>query len=183
MHRTDLSDQIPGFIDLATSRLARDLRSSFNEKMIDPYSVSANPQTLPADFRGIRSLAVNTDSGAASLRYVGSHELNRYANNDGEPQVYSIRGRELWVRPYQARDYQLNYYSAPEALSAETSSNDILLEYPYLYLYASLIEANIYVQDEANAARMASIYTEELERVNDESKKARTGDAPAMRSV
>lgn len=183
LHRNDLSAQIPGFIELATVRLARDLRSMFNEVYLDPFTVNADPMPLPQDFRNIRSLAVKADRGPATLRSVGSHGLNRYGNNGGEPLVYTIRGRDLHIRPYQARDYILNYYAAPAELTSGTSENDVLTNYPYLYLYASLVEAYVFIQDTEREQAMIVTYTSELELVNREAKLSRTGDAPAMVSA
>ncbi len=182
MHRTDLAGNIPGFISLATARLARDLRSVFNETF-EEISVAADPTPLPDDFRAMRSIAQNTNGGSTSLRYVGAHEITKYRNNDGQAMVYTIRGREMQIRPYQAGTYTVDYYNAPAALTTTADTNDVLENYPYLYLYATLIEGYIFIQDESMAASMLNIYSTELEAVNAESKKSRTGDAPAMRAV
>jgi hypothetical protein len=138
---------------------------------------------VPVDFRTMRSIAQLTAGGSTALRYVGSHELNRYSTNDGQAQVYSIVGRDILLRPFQAGNYQFDYYNAPADLLSPTSENLVLTNYPYLYLYASLIEGYVYIQDDQLAGNMISVYSSELEAVNLESKKSRTGDAPAMRAV
>lgn len=181
LHRTDLTAEIPGFIELATARIGRDLRSTWNTQYT-VITVSSDPYILPLDFQTIRSLAVKADRGPVSLRSVGTHELNKFGNS-GEPQVYNIRGRNLAIKPYQARDYEIEYFARPPALVSAASENDVLTQLPYLYLYASLYEAWVYLQDEQLAQAMLSIYTSETDIVNREDAKARTGDAPAMRAV
>lgn len=183
LHRTDMAGVIPGFIELATARLARDLRSTYNEQYVT-VDVNADPMPLPDDWQAFRAVAQESNRGTPfPLRYVGSHEIGRYSTTGGGAQVYTIVARNLMVRPYQAGNYQYNYYNAPAALTAGGSENDVLTNLPYLYLYASLVEAYIYLQDETLAGNMIGVYNGELEAVNLEAKKSRTGDAPAMRAV
>ena len=183
LHRNDLGGVIPGFIELATARLARDLRSTYNE-VYETVAVNADPMPLPDNWQAFRAVAQVTNGGTPwPLRYIGSHEIGKYSTTGGGAQVYSIVARNLQIRPYQAGDYQYNYYEAPATLTLGSDTNPVLTNLPYLYLYASLVEAFIYIQDESLAANMISVYNGELSAVNLEAKKSRTGDAPAMRAV
>ena len=181
MHRSDLTGDIPGFISLATQRLGRMLRSQVNQTIAILQPVTATSD-LPANYRGMRALYAQESRGPVALSSVSTHRITRFANT-GSPAAYSITGKKLTIAPFRAGDFELHYYNEPAELVSGTSENAVLDEYPYLYLYASLVEANIFLQNPDQAARMLSIFTGEVHDVNSQSMYASAGDAPAVIGV
>ena len=178
MHRTDLATQIPGFIDLATQRLGRMLKSQVNEITVD-FQPTENPSLLPADFRGMRSVYSLEDRGPVALQSQSISRITRFRDS-GSPAAYNVQGKSIRIAPFRAGTYELHYFAEPGELSGPTSENAVLDEYPYLYLYASLVEANIFVKDPDQAQAMLQIFSSEVFEVNAMSGAARAGDAPQM---
>ena len=180
-HRTDLSMQIGGFIDLATARIGRDLRSDWNFKTIEA-AINSVPYEMPADFREVRLISSPQGAGTLQLRSAPAHEFSKVSGS-GLPAWYRLTGRLLHIAPFQARNYTIEYWTTPDALELSTDTNDVLEQYPYLYLYGALVEAGIYLQDPDMELRYRDKYLEDLGIVNAESAQRRTGDAPAMRAI
>lgn len=181
MHRKDLTAQIPGFISLATARLGRMLKSQVNEitSTINPVT---NPSPLPQDFRGMRLITAAESRGPVPLQSQSATRINRFSDN-GSPAAYSISGKQITIKPFREGIYTITYFAEPAALTAGGSENDVLDEYPYLYLYACLVEANIFVQDPEQANAMLQIFSSEVFEVNAMSGAARAGDAPQVQGV
>ena len=180
-HRTDLSNVIDFVIDFSTKRIGRDLRSQENEVAI-PFTPAVNPAPLPADFQALRHVTYDADRGAVTLRSVSTHFLTRFSDT-GQPQVYSIKAKEIYIAPFQVRDFVVTYWQTPAALIAASDTNPVLDEYPYLYLYAALIEVYTWAQDDTQRDRALSLYSTEIELQNKQAAKADQGDAPQMQAV
>lgn len=180
-HRTDLAADIPGFIALATDRLGRMLRSQANQTIAILQPTTAT-SALPTNYRGMRALYSSESRGPVPLSSVSTHRIARFATT-GSPAAYSITGKQITIAPFRAGDFEIHYYNSPDELTSGTTENAVLDEYPYLYLYASLVEANIFMQNPDQAARMLSIFTGEVRDVNAQSQYATAGDAPAVIGV
>jgi hypothetical protein len=182
-HRGDLVTQIPGFIDLATKRLGRDLRSAANEKVID-FAVVSNPQQLPIDYAQIRSLVY---PGANGNVWISATPMKMAANaqqlpQSGQPMYYSIASKQITITPSALGAYKLDYWCEPAALAIDSDTNQVLIDYPDLYLYATLAEAFFYIQDGDLHKASKDQYREELRMINIQTEQSNAGSAPAMRA-
>ena len=101
MHRVDLTAEIPGFIELARTRINRDMR--VRENIIQATETpTVNPRPLPADFLEMRDIYYLPDSGRLTLQLVGRKQLNSANSALGstvQPQFYSIDGTQLETQP------------------------------------------------------------------------------------
>jgi hypothetical protein len=183
IHRTDLTAEILGFIDLTTKRLGRDLKSLENEKTLDPFTMATNPQVLPADFVTLRELTYESGSGVVFMKAAGLRELARYSGSraGNNPVYYAVKGRSIQVAPTRLGDFQLTYFSSPLELAAGTDTNAVLMTFPYLYLYAALMEAFFFIQEEKGHQMARANYLTELRAANISAEKARVGTAIASR--
>lgn len=181
MHRGDLTNNIPGFVDLATQRLGRMLKSQVNEITAN-INPTVNPSPLPADYRGMRAVYSMEDRGPVTLQSQNISRINRFANT-GSPTAYNVQGKAILIRPFREGTYELHYFAEPAALGSAASENAVLSEYPYLYLYACLVEANIFTKDPEQASAMLEILAGEVFEVNAMSGAARAGNAPQMMGV
>jgi hypothetical protein len=181
LHRTDLTTDIPGFIELATARLGRDLRSDWNF-VVSEVAISAVPYQLPEDFRELRAITTPEGAGTLQLRSMPTHEYNKVSGSS-TPAWYRITGRGLDIVPFQARNYTLEYWGTPASLELGSSTNAVLTYYPFLYVYACLFEGAIFLQDAVMEAKYRDVYQGEVSLVNAESAQRRMGDAPTMRAI
>ena len=67
------------------------------------------------------------------------------------------------------------YFSNPSALVIDTDTNDVLTNYPYLYLYAALVEGFFYTQDAGGREKALENYTSEVSELNRQSANADAG--------
>ena len=181
MHRTDLTGDIPGFIDFATVRIGRMLQSASNEAVAN-LVVTTNPTPLPLDYARMRSVTQAQTGGDRTIFPVGSARFNHFGSS-GVSAVYHIQGKLIEFAPLGAGTYVLDYFQIPAALTSGASTNQVLEDLPFLYLYASLVEANIFVQDPEQSNAMLAIFTAEVEDENRRTSAANAGGMPAVHGV
>ncbi len=179
MHREDLGQQISSiFIPFATQRIGRDLRSQANNAVID-FEMTANPETLPINFADIRSLSIDDNHGQRLIRSGTLNEMAQYSNAGGRAIYYQINADMLSVSPAQLGTYKLDYFAYPEPLLTDESTNAVLSAYPYLYLYAALVEGFFYTQEPGGHDKAMAQYLSEIEKINKQSASVRGGSMPA----
>jgi hypothetical protein len=162
--RTDLTTQIPLFIQLAENRLRRDLRTRPMLKVVTTLTTASDPTVaLPSDFLEMRDLHIES-SPIQTLVY--QNPSNFYRNtkastaDSGAPKFYTVMGSEFQFAPIPDSAYTLKmvYYASPSYLSSSVSSNVFLANSPDLLLYASLGEAEPYLMNDARIATWAQLY-------------------------
>lgn len=173
-------DRQDTFIQLSHSRIFRDLRAQ--ENVVQVTLVPTVPLIdLPADFIDVRELSAQNGSRRVVLSSVGRHRFALSASQTGFPVVYSIIGDQIEVAPKTLPASMTLWYwqKLPEPIGP-TDTNVILTTYPYLYLYAMLIEGSVYIQDDTMRAIAVDTYTSEVGRVNGQADRSRFGEAPVI---
>ena len=178
-HRPDLLERTQNvFIPFSSRRLGRDLRSMDNETVATlDRDVLGDPMALPDDFGSIRSLWFDGQNGPHRLRSRDEAQITRQAKSGAIPRFYMIRDDGITIRPLTGALFTLSYHTVP-VLDATNDTNDVLTNYPYLYLYAALVELQVFAQDDEQRARAVQTYSEEIRIVNRQVARARA-DAPA----
>ncbi len=182
-HRNDASvdNNIVQFIGFTTQRLGRDLRSQFNTVTREPVVGTENPIPLGADFREMRIASYPLDGGGnVDLKAVPVHLLERVTAIGTTPRVYTVVGTDMILKPFQVKVITITAWVEPPALDAGDAENDVLTNYPFVYLYGSLIELHTWTQDPALRAEALANYNSEVGLINDQSAASDLGDAPAM---
>ena len=180
MHRDDLQPQIELFVQLAHSRIMRDIRS---RGMIEDetLTMTTNPQPLPEGLLDLRELGSVNGNPRYTLRSVGRSQIERYSNGSGRPQVYSMIGKNVEIAPYsEGIELRIIYYKAFPFFTNDEDTNSILEQFPDLYLYGTLIEANKFIQDAEQRMVAIEFYQTERETVNMEETSSRYGEAPQI---
>lgn len=160
--RTDLTDQIPDFISLAERRMRREVRI---RQMLVSAELTAtagnNKVTLPTDFLEARDFVV-VGNPTQPLNYVSPSALSRNAvsSTSGKPTEYTILAEQFQLSPAPDFAYTLSllYYAAPDFLSDSNASNEFLVNVPDMLLYASLLEAEPYIMNDARLQTWIAMY-------------------------
>lgn len=164
-HRGDLSDQIDIFIMSAESRINRLLRVSLMEKMVTTTTPSSLVK-VPADFLELRNFEV--DGRAASMTTLPVLDRDR----DSQKLQIALSGSHFELRPtiYPENPVgiKINYYAKIPTLIGTTSENELLENYPFLYLYACMLEASLFTQDDNRISVWKSAFEFEIEQSNDQ---------------
>lgn len=178
--RSDVSARIPEFITLAEMDIARNLRKRVTR---DTLTLDSDAVALPADCAELRSVRhssalrffpinITTPTALADLRCAGS----------GVPQYAAVVDNTLLldVTPDTDYDTEIIYYEALTPLSDTEPTNATLTSAPDLYLFATLKEAELYLEhDERNPVWTAK-YLKALTDENNARERAELGATPTV---
>ena len=160
--RSDLTAQIPTFIQFAENILRRELRIRQMLKVVTT-TTTANDSTvsLPSDFLQMRDIHLVTNP-IQTLEYITPSNFyrNTWSTTTGLPKQYTALDTDFQLAPIPDSNYtvQMLYYAAPTYLSNTNTSNVFLANCPDLLLYASLAEAEPYIMNDARLQTWAALY-------------------------
>jgi hypothetical protein len=141
---------------------------------------SAGAATLPADYLMWRRVTW-TGSTRVELQYVHPSYLQAaYPSSPSDvPRIFTIEGSTLKVRPLDTTALEFDYFQKVPALSDSAPANWLLTAHPDLYLFGSLVEAEMFGVNDERAplwkARRDEIF-DEIEKLSN-----KTRGAGAMR--
>ena len=155
LNRSDLTDRLDEFIELAEASLNRNLRT---RDMLVRTTTTASAQYigLPADFLEMQNIELTSTSPPKRLIYATSDRSDdirwQKDNTTGTPIYYTIEGDAIQLMPTPDADYtlQINYYKTLPAMS-DSGDNWLLVSHPDIYLYSVLMQASPYLMDPESA--------------------------------
>jgi hypothetical protein len=160
--RSDLTSQIPDFINLAEQRLRRDLRLRQMLKVATATTtVDDSTVSLPSDFLAMKDLHIDGNPvRVLQFQNTSNFFRNSRSSDKGVPTMYTLLGSEFQFAPYPDAVYTLRmvYYHKPDFLSDSNASNLFLATCPDLLLYGALAEAEPYLMNDERLATWASLY-------------------------
>lgn len=182
LHRGDASivAQIPQFVSLAEILIDRELRVREGETR-SPITITDAFYDIPTDYLEMRAIHVTVPQGRHAIPQVTPQVLdNKYSSATGYPKAFAIHGNEFEFRPGAdsagspptTYDVELSYYKKLTALTTpgvapvSTTTNDILTNYPLLYLAACLIQAYLFVQDMEQRDVWIDVFTSQVATAN-----------------
>jgi len=170
LNRDDLTAFIPTFITLTENRLNRELRVRAN--MVRATTTTTAGQAfydLPSDLIELRNITYDNNSQSHALRYLSPESVSREYGTilSGQPRAYTNLGNDLKLTPTPDAAYtiSINYFSQLRSLSDSVATNDVLAEYPSLYLFGSCLEGAIYLNDTDQTNRFGSVFQKALDDV------------------
>jgi hypothetical protein len=180
LDRDDLTAAIPDFITLAEARFNRELRV---REMITRKQALSDKQyvQLPADWIEAKNIQI----GINPLTYKTVDELDQLRTQPlvGAPRYYTILGSTLELLPTPSDDVQIEmaYYKTIPAV-ASSNTNWLLTKAPDLYLYASLLQAAPFLDNDERAAMWEAFTTKTVEALNVEASRAAVSGSPLLKS-
>lgn len=159
----NLNGREKAFIQLAESRFNRDIRVEEMVVVYDTASTVAGEKYVskPTGFLEARTLKCD----GVLLNKVTPQEIAEYVQTSGAPTMYAIVGDyfHLYPTPEGVSSLEIIYFSRLTPLSDENPNNWLLIKYPDVYLYGALLEAAIFIQDDANTSKYNTMYANALE--------------------
>ena len=185
--RSDLTTEIPDFIRFAEIRLGRELRTRQMLNSATAPTVANDARTaLPTDFLEIRDLFVQ-GTPRRPLSYMSPSAFSREAKADtfGLPVFYTLLASEFQFAPKPDAIYTLEilYYAKPTFLSTSNASNVFLANYPDALLYASLIEAEPYLINDARSQLWATLYDRAIKNITEANESGEFSGIPLQMKV
>ncbi|MEM7469371.1 MAG: hypothetical protein AAF387_21150 [Pseudomonadota bacterium] len=169
---------IPTFVTLATTRLNSELRIRDMEKR-STNTLSSQYIDLPVDFIEARNVQIDS-TPRRSLRYRTPEQIDSLVTSGtGIPESYSIYANIMEVYPEPASSYTIEviYLSALADFVNDSDTNDVLTNYPGLYLWAALIEAETFIDADADVSKWVAQYQNLLQKLNDRDEAGRFSGA------
>lgn len=181
LNRADLTASIPDFITLAEAQMTRRFVSRMKEGKTFPRRLVFRTDaaigqgmeyfTVPTDMQGPLELTFDADP-PVDLDYLENANLQREVKLNrwtGAPKWYSVVGAEFRIYPAadQAYTAELTYIARVPALTDAAPSNWILTDYPDAYLYGAIVQAWLFLKDEARAQSAAVPYTTAIDDICD----------------
>ena len=185
--RSDLTTQIPDFIRFAELRLGRELRTRPMLNSATAPTVASDARTaLPTDFLEIRDLFIQGNP-RRPLSYMSPSAFSREAKADviGLPVFYTLLASEFQFAPVPDAIYTLEvlYYAKPTFLSTANTSNVFLANYPDALLYASLIEAEPYLINDARSQLWSTLYDRAIKNITEANESSEFSGIPLQMKV
>ncbi len=186
LDRSDLTDRIPEFIALAEARHRRDFKIRRMETRVTANTIADTEfYTLPDNYVAMRNIQLNT-STKTPLEYLTPEQMDRVrgGSTTGKPKAYSIIGNTFQLRPIPDSVYEIEmlYYKYFTGLSDSNTTNDMLTYHPDAYLYAVLLEAEPYLQNDKRIALWLQAYEIARKAIIDSNERDRhSGVAPTTR--
>lgn len=159
LNRSDLTSQIPTFIEIASGRINRSCKvRAFVARSRASMTAGQQYLQLPEDYLGARNIQWQS-SPPRALKYLplAAMDEKRFEINDtsGIPEYYSVFSDVIEILPTPSADgtIEIIYQQRPGSLSIDTDTNYILTNAPDVYLYGALSEAHRYLGDEQQSAQ------------------------------
>ncbi len=163
--RDDLAAYIPDFIALFEAAAARKLKVRLQESTAT-LTPSSGVATIPSDYLGYRRVTW-TGNPNQELSYVvpSLWAMEWVPDNNGAitgvPQIFTIEGSNLRVKPSDDSALTFDYFQRTPALSV--GLNWLYTNHPDAYLFGSLCEANAFNKGQAFTA--ASLWKQRRDEV------------------
>jgi hypothetical protein len=189
---------VQSFIAMAEQKLNAELRV---DRMIttSQNTVTDACSTLPDDWLESDFMLIasqNTPTGWSPIRYKPRDEFFRMSSRPYSGMwtntynstwgYYTIEGRTIWfggpVDDLEGTVYQMNYYQEVPVM-ATTLSSWVYTKYPSLYLYASLMHADLHaVGEEDKAGAMKQLTEDTIAKLNADHQRARASGSRLART-
>lgn len=184
--RTDLTSQIPDFITLHESRMNKVLRTRHQETVDSAFTINSATEALPTDFLEARTFILSSSPNVV-LEYLSPTDLETtYASGAaGKPLNFSIIGSNFKFGPSPDATYTgiLTYYAKIPALSASNATNWLLTNYPDLYLYGTLLEAEPFLKNDSRIVTWMGMYDRAIAGLSQADERARWNGSPLSTRV
>lgn len=181
LNRTDLTSQIPMFIQFVEADLNTRLRC--REMIVRAEATSDQEYVqLPTDW--LEALNLQIINGTSPLRYVTLDEADLINRSQAFTQIiaYSLMNGaiELIPAPTDNVEIEMVYYAKIPTLSESNTTNWLLAKAPDVYLYGALTHAAPFLINDERIPTFASFYSSRVEGLNGESQKSLHSGSPLI---
>ncbi|NNF60701.1 MAG: hypothetical protein HKN06_05130 [Gammaproteobacteria bacterium] len=188
LKRNDLTDMYSDFLLMAEARLNTVLRLTEMEKR-STSTPTDGFWSLPTDLLELRHIQATASSTAYPLEYVTPEQADEKRRLlSGNYKFYTLLANSIEIIPHPTADstseVEIFYYAKLSALTDSEDTNDIVTNYPNLYLYALLAEAATYREAITQAEGYLQLFNGYVDDLNTRAQAARfSGNSMQMRAV
>ncbi len=151
-------------VTLAEKRINNRLFSRESEAEIQLTATQGSRYiALPSQFLSTLALWLTTYGARTEIIYVTPENLPVNPATQGRPSYYTIDGSNIAFEYEcnEAHTFDFRYRKGYNL--AATSTNQVLTNYPAVYLYGALREVSLYAQDNDNANKYEALFQQALD--------------------
>ena len=169
---SELTDQIEDLLLMGQRRIFRQLRVNAMLTVDSAFVVDSTTEAVPSDYKAVYTFSITLPGGQADMKSTPMRNL-RKAGTSGIPRFFSKVGSNFYFGPSPDGTYtaELIYYAEPTLLSDSNASNWLSVAAPELILYGALVEASLFLKDDARVqfweAKFRNVF-EALEKESEE---------------
>lgn len=165
--KSNLTNQIEVFIQLAEAELKRDKRA--RKLQTRTFQISADGMAMPTDFHSLEEWYHDGPTHHGDIQIVPAGHLARIKARFGATGVPAyaaiVGGRRFRFGPAPDATYstKMEYWRRIPSLSSSVTTNWLLTDHPDIYLYGSLMQAAPYLKDDERIPVWQSRYDRAIE--------------------
>lgn len=189
-HRTDIKSRIDDFILIAEQEMYNnrieplEAREQEVKTSVDTV-IGSKFISLPVGYESMRGILIDdksTDAEQYELRYLTPELLHKHTTN-GCPTEFTVTDQIELNRPADAiYNIEIQHLAKVQALTEANPVNDILTNYPSIYLSGSLWALYRWAKDPESAAGAYSDFLGAIKGANNATINGKYGPAPVMRT-
>lgn len=181
LDRDDLDSKLPVFIQMAEAMFNRELRAPQMERTVTG-TASDEDTTLPDDYLAMRAV-YEEGSPDRPLRGIAPTAIRQgFDGTTGTPVAYCLVSGCIRLVPPPSSDVLLtmDYFARIEPLSVYSPSNWLLEQHPDAYLYGTLFNAEMHLDNAVRASQWKGLLNEVVDRINRTARNDRYGAGPLV---
>jgi len=157
---TALTDEVEDFIAMGQRRIHRECDLNAMETVDSAFTIDSQTESVPTGF--LRTKTITIQQSTSNYEVPGStHKQVMLYGSTGRPQYHSVIGTNFYFGPTPDQSYtaQLVYFKELDIVSTTTASNWITANVPELLLFATMLEASLFLKDDKRAEVWEGRYT------------------------
>ena len=149
-------------------------------------STSSRFLALPTSYLSMRRMIVRLDVGTTAERDLDilfqAPDQMQVLDADGVPNFFTVTSQLEFNRlPLVADTVEMQYFKSLTDLSSSNTSNDILTNFPDVYVFGCLRYLWLFAQEEEKAEFYKGQFYEAIRGANKKDRSGRYGSSPRMR--
>lgn len=176
---------VSNYIALTEAEINRTLKVRVLEETYDFDTVAAQKYVdLPADFGGIEALYFQSSPYNIEFEPSRQNLTELYNQGSGRPEAFTILGGRIYFNcPADAEHAMtLDYYKKAASLSDVTTTNEILANFPDLYLYGAQKHAGTHIKDQDVLSSAMTFFQSIIDQANTEHRDSKFMSGMRMRT-
>ena len=149
---TELIAEVEDFVAMGQRRIHRECDLNAMETVDAAFVIDAQAVAVPTGY--LRTKTLTIQQGNSNHEVPGAtHKQVMDDGYPGLPKFHSVLGSSFYFGPPPSESYtaQLVYYKSLDILSTTTATNWISTNIPELLLFATMLEASLFMKDDVRA--------------------------------
>jgi len=187
-HRGDVDLKIDTFIDLAETAMFQNpikvLKIRTGEtRSTASLDTATRYLALPDDYREMRRMRLDLDTGFAPLTYREPDQLHS-SDGPGKPRFFTVTSQiEFDTVPDEAYTVEMQYLADFTPLSSSNTTNHVLTNSPNIYLFGALTALFAWAEDDQEAAKYEALFISAVRGANKKNRLGQYSPGPVMRKA